>query len=213
MECKAIRLFGSLLLIAVLGGQAIGQVWAQTAVSTAQVPTAGSAQAPSGTNQSQAFVAPADSEKPKISRAEMIHRTLFAIYDKLENHDSAAAELDELMRLKPSEAVFPFYYGQLLAKDGKWNDALARFEFATKLDPELSNAYCGMGDCQMKLRQYKEAVVSYSLASQHAKAGQDFSGKVAIAKQWQERKQQEDAYAAALKKLSAPATRSGAKKH
>jgi predicted Zn-dependent protease len=144
----------------------------------------------------------------------MIHRTLYAIYDKQDNHELALQELDELIRLKPSDPVFPFAYGNVLMKDQKWTDAIPRFEAATKLDPTFSNAYNGIGDCQMKLKKYTEAIDSYTLASRNAKAGQDFKFKIAQARQYQERKQQEDEFAAALKKLNGPkaAPKAGVKK-
>ncbi len=138
----------------------------------------------------------------EMPHSEIIHRTLYSIYDRQGNHAQAALELDALIQQKPNDASFPFVYGQLLIKDGKWAEAQTRFEAAIKIDPTFSNAYCGLGDCRMKLKLYKEAVDAYQQASQNAKAGQDFSSKVAIAQQWQERKKQEDDFDAALKKQS-----------
>jgi tetratricopeptide (TPR) repeat protein len=210
------------LLITVLTVSTNVSVQAQTAVSAAQPAMSAAspaaapppAAAPNSTSIAPA-VAPATapaaaaaganpSAPPEPPRAEMIHRTLYAIYDKQDNHDLALAELDELIRLKPSDPVFPFAYGNMLMKDQKWTDAIPRFESATKLDPTFSNAYCGIGDCQMKLKKYTEAIDSYTLASRNAKAGQDFKFKIAQARQYQERKQQEDDYNAAIRKLNGP---------
>jgi tetratricopeptide (TPR) repeat protein len=217
-----IQTCGVLLLSALLVTGANLSVRAQTAVSAAQPATpsaAATTAAPASATAPTASAAPAPAASDIVSmaappRAEMIHRTLYAIYDKQDNHDLAMAELDELIRLKPSDAVFPFAYGNVLMKDQKWPDAIARFQAATKLDPTFSNAYCGMGDCQMKLKKFSDAIDSYTLASRNAKAGQNFTSKVAIARQYQERKQQEDDYNAAVKKLSAPksAPKAGAKK-
>jgi tetratricopeptide (TPR) repeat protein len=215
-----IQTCGVLFLSALLVTGANLSVRAQTAVSAAQPATpqaAATTAAPAAATAPAAPAAPAASDIISMAeppRAEMIHRTLYAIYDKQDNHELAMAELDELIRLKPSDPVFPFAYGNVLMKDQKWPDAIARFQAATKLDPTFSNAYCGIGDCQMKLKKYSDAIDSYTLASRNAKAGQNFTSKVAIARQYQERKQQEDDYNAAVKKLSAPksAPKAGAKK-
>ncbi len=192
---------------------------APAAAAPAPSSTPASAPAPASTSTATAPApAGADAATPSSpaepSRAEMIHRTLYAIYDKQDNHDLALAELDELIRLKPSDPVFPFAYGNMLMKDQKWADAVARFEAATKIDPTFSNAYCGIGDCQMKLKEFTKAIDSYTLAGRNAKAGQNFSSKLAIARQYQERKQQEDDFNAALKKLNSPkaAPKAGVKK-
>ena len=217
-----------ILLSAVLTVGTNLSVLAQTAVSAAQpvMPTAttAAAAAPASTSitPAAAVVAPAPAAAAANAtagpaeppRAEMIHRTLYAIYDKQDNHDLALAELDELMRLKPTDPVFPFAYGNMLMKDQKWADAIPRFEAAAKIDPTFSNAYCGIGDCQMKLKEFTKAIDSYTLAGRNAKAGQNFTSKLAIARQYQERKQQEDDFTAAVKKLNGPkaAPKAGVKK-
>ena len=208
MLAKSIRISGLVVLgatMAVISVSAPSS--AQTAVSAAQPATTPSSTAPAVTAPANTAAAPG--EPP---RSEMIHRALYAIYDKQDNHDLAAAELDELIRVKPNESVFPFAYGTLLMKDSKWTEAIARFQAALKIDPVFSNAYCGIGDCQMKLKEYTAAVESYSNAAKNAKAGQNFTAKVAIAKQWEERKKQEDDYNAALKKLGGGGAKAPAKK-
>jgi tetratricopeptide (TPR) repeat protein len=220
--------YSVILLSMVLNGGANLSVLAQTAVSAAQpgMPAASSAApapapaaaAPASTSIAPAPVGAASAAAPSSpaepSHAEMIHRTLYAIYDKQDNHELALAELDELIRLKPSDAVFPFAYGNMLMKDQKWADAITRFEAAIKIDPTFSNAYCGIGDCQMKLKDFAKAIDSYTLAGRNAKAGQNFTAKLGIARQYQERKQQEDDFNAALKKLNSPkaAPKAGVKK-
>jgi tetratricopeptide (TPR) repeat protein len=214
-----------ILLSAVLTVGTNLSVLAQTAVSAAQpvmpaattAAPAAAAPAPAPASTSTSITPAAAAPTPAAAaaaatptgpadppRAEMIHRTLYAIYDKQDNHDLALAELDELMRLRPTDPVFPFAYGNMLMKDQKWTDAVPRFEAAAKIDPTFSNAYCGIGDCQMKLKEYTKAIESYTLASRNAKAGQNFASKLAIARQYQERKQQEEDFNAAVNKLNGP---------
>ena len=227
MRCRNKQMYAPLLLSMLLGIGAFIPVNAQTAVSASQpaaAAPAGSAPstslAPAATNAAPAAAtppAPANDmvSKVELPRAEQIHRTLYAIYEKQDNHELAAAELDELIRMKPTDAVFPFAYGSLLMKDSKWTEAIARFEASTKIDPTFSNAFCGIGDCDMKLKEYTKAIDAYTLANRNAKAGQSYTAKVAIARQWQERKQQEDDYNKALQKLNGPkagGTKSGVKK-
>jgi predicted Zn-dependent protease len=193
MLSKKIRMnTGSVGLLA--AGSAIAfncalPVQAQTAVSAAQ-PSA----APASADAAPAPAAAAPAEPAQIPHSEMIHRTLYMIYIKQNNPDLAASELDALMTAKPNDATFPFFYGQLLMKAEKWPEALAKFQLSSKLDPEFSNAYDAAGDCQQKLKKFAEAVALYTEASKHAKAGQDYSQKISIAKAKLERQQQEEAF-------------------
>ncbi|HEY9760424.1 MAG TPA: hypothetical protein V6C97_35020 [Oculatellaceae cyanobacterium] len=176
---------------------------AQTAVSAAQ-PGSTPASAGSAPQVAAPAAAPAaDASAPtEMPRSEMIHRTLYAIYTKQSNYDLAGGELDALMAAKPNDATFPFFYGQILMKNEKWPEALAKFQLSEKLDPNFSNAYDGAGDCQKKMKKFADAVASYTEASKHAKAGQDYSQKISVAKALLQRQQEEDAFNAAVRKAT-----------
>lgn len=175
---------------------------AQTAVSAAQPGStpASAGSAPAGT---AAAAAPADANtQAEMPRSELIHRTLYAIYTKQSNYDLAGGELDALMAAKPNDATFPFFYGQILMKDKKWPEALAKFQLSAKLDPNFSNAYDGAGDCQKMMKKFADAVASYTEASKHAKAGQDYSQKISVAKALLQRQQEEKAFNDAVQKAT-----------
>lgn len=134
----------------------------------------------------------------ETERREMLHRYLYAIYDKQSNYDEALKELNELSKLKPNDGTFSVHAGLLLLKQKKYDEAMAKFDEAIKAEPNLAEGYAMKGQAYASQKKYKEAVEQYTLANQHLKAGQSFSAQISVNQQLLEKQNQEKAYLDAI---------------
>jgi predicted Zn-dependent protease len=131
-------------------------------------------------------------------RREMLHRMLFAIYDKQNKYDEASTELSELSKLKPNDATFPVTAGMLLLKQKKYDEAMTKFDEAIKADPNLAEGYAMKGQAYSAQKKYKEAVAQYTIANTHLKTGQSFNAQISVNQQLLEKQIQDQQYLDAI---------------
>ena len=60
-----------------------------------------------------------------------------------------------------SEAEEHFNAGVELQERGKWEEAIAEYDEAIRLDPKFADAYYNRGNAYADLRQYEEAIQDY----------------------------------------------------
>ncbi len=173
-----------------------------TSAGSAGASAQGGARATQGAATSAAALTEGTKATPEqaAARSEMIHRVLYAIYKRLQQHDDQVSELAALAILKPTDPTFPYLAGVVKTQQGKPEEALQSFEQAIKLNPEYADAYAMEGQAYAKMDKYQLAVDKYKLAQAHAKSGQDFNAMISVNQQLLERQQQEQAYLNALKK-------------
>jgi tetratricopeptide (TPR) repeat protein len=131
-------------------------------------------------------------------RREMLHRLLFAIYDKQSRVDEENAELSELAKLKPNDATFPVTAGRILLKQKRFDEAMAKADEATKADPNSADGYALKGQVLSVQKKYKEAVEQYTIANQHLKTGQNFNAQISISQQLLDKQVQDQQYLDAI---------------
>jgi predicted Zn-dependent protease len=131
-------------------------------------------------------------------RREMLHRILFAIYDKQGHTDEADAELTALSALKPNDPSFALMSGALFLKQKKYDLAQAKFDEVIKTDPNLAEGYAMKGQTFAAQKKYKDAVEQYTKANQHVKAGQNFAAQISVNKQLLDKQTEEKAYLDAI---------------
>jgi tetratricopeptide (TPR) repeat protein len=131
-------------------------------------------------------------------RREMLHRLLFAIYDKQGKVDDENAELSELAKLKPNDATFPVTAGRILLKQKRYDEAMAKGDEAIKADPNSADGYAMKGQVYSSQKKYKEAVEQYTIANQHLKIGQNFNAQASINQQLLDKQVQDQQYLDAI---------------
>jgi tetratricopeptide (TPR) repeat protein len=131
-------------------------------------------------------------------RREMLHRLLFAIYDKEGKFDEASVELSELAKLKPNDATFPVRAGMLLLKQKKYDEAMVKFDEAIKADPNMAEGYAMKGQAYAAQKKYKDAVAQYTIANTHLKTGQNFNAQISVNQQLLDKQIQEQQYLDAI---------------
>ena len=72
--------------------------------------------------------------------------------------DDARAELAAELKINPRNAAAEFMLGELARRDAKWDDAIAHFSQASKLDVGFSEAYLALGMSLSSAGRYPEAV-------------------------------------------------------
>jgi len=83
--------------------------------------------------------------------------------------DAASAErakqefLKEL-EIDPSNAGAAYILGEMARKDENWDEAIARFSQAAKLDPNFADAFLGWGSCLVAVKRYDEAIAPLQMA-------------------------------------------------
>jgi len=78
-----------------------------------------------------------------------------------ESAERAAAETFTAASL---EAAHAYAMGQELQQSGKWDDAMAAYNLAVELDPELGRAYAGLAAMDANIGKRQEAEKSYQAA-------------------------------------------------
>jgi tetratricopeptide (TPR) repeat protein len=131
-------------------------------------------------------------------RREMLHRLLYAIYDKQSKVEEETAELSELSKLKPNSAAFPVAAGRILLKQKRYDEAMAKGDDAIKADSASADGYALKGQVLSAQKKYKEAVDQYTLANQHLKTGQNFSAQISINQQLLEKQVEDQQYLDAI---------------
>ena len=83
--------------------------------------------------------------------------------------DAASAErakqefLKEL-EIDPSNAGAAYILGEMARKDENWDEAIARFSQAAKLDPNFADAFLGWGSSLVSVKRYDEAIAPLQAA-------------------------------------------------
>lgn len=72
--------------------------------------------------------------------------------------ERAKQEFLKEIQIDPNNAGAVYILGELDRRDQKWEEALARYTQAVKIDPNLGEAYLGWGYCLVNLKKYEDAI-------------------------------------------------------
>jgi len=72
--------------------------------------------------------------------------------------ERARQELLKEIQLDPNNAGAIYILGELDRRDQKWDEAISRYKQALKADPDLGEAYLGLGYCLVNQKKYEEAI-------------------------------------------------------
>lgn len=75
------------------------------------------------------------------------------------------AALMGLQQLRQNSPGYPYWeQGLLHARAEKWDEAVSAYTLATQLDPQLAEAFAGLGDVHLKRAQYPQAEQAFAQA-------------------------------------------------
>ena len=85
------------------------------------------------------------------------------------NGDAAAIaqakqEFQKELEIDPQNAGAEYILGEMARQDSQWDEAIAHFSRAAKLDTTFGDAYMGWGFCLVTLRRYEEAIAPLEMA-------------------------------------------------
>jgi tetratricopeptide (TPR) repeat protein len=72
--------------------------------------------------------------------------------------ERAKQEFLKEIEIDPSNAGAIYILGELDRRDQKWDQAISRYAQALKVDPNLAEAYLGLGYCLVNVKKYQEAI-------------------------------------------------------
>jgi tetratricopeptide (TPR) repeat protein len=72
--------------------------------------------------------------------------------------ERAKQEFQKELEIDPKNAGAVYVLGELARRDEDWNEAIARFSQAAKLDTTLAEAYLEWGSCLVTVKKYAEAI-------------------------------------------------------
>lgn len=72
--------------------------------------------------------------------------------------ERAKQEFQKELEIDPKNAGAAYVLGELARRDEDWDQAIARFSQAAKLDTSLAEAYLGWGSCLVTVKRYVEAI-------------------------------------------------------
>jgi Tfp pilus assembly protein PilF len=78
--------------------------------------------------------------------------------------DLARQEFEKELEIDPKNAGAHYILGELARKRGDCEEGTAQFSQATKSDPNLAQAYLGLGYCLIDLKKYQEAITPLRVA-------------------------------------------------
>lgn len=90
------------------------------------------------------------------NRRDKARELLVTCYERLGRIDSAISLLEEMLKERPQDAILLTHRGNLLASNGKYNEAVSSFDKALEYDPSLPAAYQGLAISQAALEDYEE---------------------------------------------------------
>jgi tetratricopeptide (TPR) repeat protein len=85
------------------------------------------------------------------------------------NGDAAAIaqakqEFQKELEIDPQNAGAEYILGEMARQESQWDEAIAHFSRAAKLDTNFGDAYMGWGFCLVTLRRYEEAIPPLEMA-------------------------------------------------
>src|SRR5215467_3761831 len=111
---------------------------------------------------SRAFTLKALAEDQKYATA---YNQLGYLYSRAREYDHAIEAMEKYVRLLPNEPNPHDSYGEMLRLSGRFNDALAQYHIALKIDPtfyisqkELGETYALMGQGERAREEYAKAI-------------------------------------------------------
>jgi tetratricopeptide (TPR) repeat protein len=72
--------------------------------------------------------------------------------------ENAKQEFQKELEIDPKNAGAVYVLGELARRDENWDEAIARFSQAAKLDTSLAEAYLEWGSCLVTVKKYGEAI-------------------------------------------------------
>ena len=81
-----------------------------------------------------------------------------------ETIELAKHEFEQELEIDPNNAGAHYILGELARKRGDCEEGAAQFRQATKSDPNLAEAYLGLGYCLIDLKKYGEAITPLRVA-------------------------------------------------
>jgi tetratricopeptide (TPR) repeat protein len=76
----------------------------------------------------------------------------------------AKQEFQKELDIDPQNAGAEYILGEMARQDSQWDEAIAHFSRAAKLDTNFGDAYMGWGFCLVTLRRYEEAIPPLQMA-------------------------------------------------
>lgn len=99
---------------------------------------------------------------------EVIYEAIGHCYDRLKNYAQARFHYRKAAHLNPSDSRLLFKMAQTYYHEGRWMPATKQLEAALRLQRNAADYNLLMGECKLKLEEYKEAI-SYFLAAVKAR--------------------------------------------
>jgi tetratricopeptide (TPR) repeat protein len=78
--------------------------------------------------------------------------------------ERAKQEFVKELEIDPNNAGAAYILGEMARKDENWDEAIARFSQAAKLDPNFADAFLGWGSCLVTIKRYEEAIAPLQAA-------------------------------------------------
>ena len=82
----------------------------------------------------------------------------------LENFDEASKYFQEILKIKPLDAVAHFSLGNTLPQQGKYDEAIASYSSSLEINPKNLESYNNIGVALAEQEKYKEAIENYNKA-------------------------------------------------
>ncbi len=98
--------------------------------------------------------------------SEESHFTLAMAYVKLRRLDWARPELQKLSDSHPQKALYAYWLARLDYDEQKYQEAIARLEKVTVVDPKMTRAYDLLGLCYDYLGRVQDAILTFNHAVQ-----------------------------------------------
>ena len=106
--------------------------------------------------------------------------------------DDAKSEFEQELQIDPSNAGAEYVLGELARQHQQWDEAVAHFSRASKLDSQFAEAFLGLGASLISARRYTDAIppletatrleprnpdAHYNLATAYTRAGRKQDGE------------------------------------
>jgi len=78
--------------------------------------------------------------------------------------ERAKQEFQKELQIDPQNAGAEYILGEMARQGSQWDDAIAHFRRATKLDASFGDAYMSLGFCLVAVKRYEEAIPPLQVA-------------------------------------------------